>query len=503
MAVNPLLVEWTGPFGLPPFAAITDADFEPAFAAALTEARANIAAIAGQTDAPTFANTIEAMELAELALNRVAGVFFNLAGADSTEAREALERDLAPKMSAYSSEITNNRALFARIGDLWQRRDTFELNAELARVLQLYHQMFVRAGAELTGAASDRLTAVKSRLAVLGTRFSQNLLAEERVWYIELSDTDLEGLPEFVLASAHAAGAEKGLGPVVTLSRSLIVPFLQFSPRRELRKLAYQAWVARGENGNANDNRAIAAEMLALRQERANLLGYASFADYRLEPEMAKTPAAVRNLLMRVWQPAKAKAGADAAVLEAMLHKDGIKGALEPWDWRYYSEMRRKAEHDLDEAILKPYLSLKSMIEAQFDCANRLFGLEFRALDLAMYHPDARAWEVTRGGRHVAVFIGDYFARSSKRSGAWCSDLRAQRRLGGEQTPVVMNVCNFAKSDPALLSYDDARTLFHEFGHALHQMLSNVTYGLIAGTNVALDFVELPSQLYEHWLEVP
>ena len=503
MAVNPLLVEWTGPFGLPPFAAITDADFEPAFAAALTEARANIAAIAGQTDAPTFANTIEAMELAELALNRVAGVFFNLAGADSTEAREALERDLAPKMSAYSSEITNNRALFARIGDLWQRRDTFELNAEPARVLQLYHQMFVRAGAELTGAASDRLTAVKSRLAVLGTRFSQNLLAEERVWYIELSDTDLEGLPEFVLASAHAAGAEKGLGPVVTLSRSLIVPFLQFSPRRELRKLAYQAWVARGENGNANDNRAIAAEMLALRQERANLLGYASFADYRLEPEMAKTPAAVRNLLMRVWQPAKAKAGADAAVLEAMLHKDGIKGALEPWDWRYYSEMRRKAEHDLDEAILKPYLSLKSMIEAQFDCANRLFGLEFRALDLAMYHPDARAWEVTRGGRHVAVFIGDYFARSSKRSGAWCSDLRAQRRLGGEQTPVVMNVCNFAKSDPALLSYDDARTLFHEFGHALHQMLSNVTYGLIAGTNVALDFVELPSQLYEHWLEVP
>jgi peptidyl-dipeptidase Dcp len=434
----------------------------------------------------------------------VAGVFFNLAGADSTDAREALQRDLAPKLSAFSSEVTNNRALFARIGALWQARDELGLDAEQMRVLTLYRQMFVRSGAQLEGQAAERLTAVKARLAVLGTQFSQNLLADEREWFRPLASDDLEGLPDFVLESAQAVAEERGLtGHVLTLNRSLIVPFLQFSARRDLRQLAYEAWVARGANGNASDNRAVAAEILALRAERAALLGYASFADYKLEPEMAKTPAAVRDLLMRVWQPAKAKALADAAVLQGLMHADGVNGDLEPWDWRYYSEKRRKAEHDLDEAALKPYLSLEAMLGAQFDCANRLFGLEFRALDVPLYHKDARAWEVTRNGAHVAVFIGDYFARGSKRSGAWCSALRSQRKLGGEVRPVVVNVCNFAKGAPTLLSYDDARTLFHEFGHALHQMLSDVTHGFISGTSVARDFVELPSQLYEHWLEVP
>ena len=500
---NALLGAWDGAFGLPPFAAISDADFAPAFEAGLAEARANIAAIADNSDAPTFANTIDALELAEGLLDRVGGVFYNLAGADSTEAREDLQRDLASKMSAFGSEVTNNRALFARIEALWAGREALSLTPEQGRVLQLYRQMFVRSGALLEGAASERLTAVKSRLAVLGTAFSQNLLAEERAWFMELAEADLEGLPEFVVASAKAAGAEKGLGPVVTLSRSLIVPFLQFSPKRELRRRAYEAWVARGANGNAADNRGIAAETLALREERAKLLGYASFADFKLEPEMAKTPAAVRDLLMRVWEPAKRKANADAAVLEAMMHRDGVNGDLEAWDWRYYSEKRRLAEHDLDEAALKPYLGLEAMLGAQFDCANRLFGLEFRELSVPLYHPDARAWEVTRGGKHVAVFIGDYFARGSKRSGAWCSAMRSQRKLGGEVRPIVVNVCNFAKGEPALLSYDDARTLFHEFGHALHQMLSDVTYGFVSGTSVARDFVELPSQLYEHWLEVP
>ena len=502
--MNALLTPWDTAFGLPPFAAIADDDFAPAFDAGLAEARANIAAIAENPDAPTFGNTVDAMELAEGLLDRVGGVFYNLAGADSTDAREALQRDLAPKMSAFSSEVTNNTALFQRIETLWQARDDLGLSAEQHRVLALYRQMFVRSGALLVGAASDRLTAVKSRLAVLGTMFSQNLLADEREWFMNLAEDDLAGLPDFVVASARAAGVEKGAkGPVVTLNRSLIVPFLQFSSRRSLRQKAYEAWGLRGANGNATDNRAIAAETLALRHERAALLGYASFADYKLEPEMAKTPGAVRDLLMRVWTPAKAKASQDAAVLQAMLHVDGIAGPLEPWDWRYYSEKRRLAEHDLDEAVLKPYLSLHAMLGAQFDCANRLFGLEFRELDAPLYHPDARAWEVTRAGAHIAVFIGDYFARGSKRSGAWCSAMRGQRKLGGDQRPIVVNVCNFAKGDPSLLSYDDARTLFHEFGHALHQMLSNVTYGFISGTSVARDFVELPSQLYEHWLEVP
>ncbi|MES2967178.1 MAG: M3 family metallopeptidase [Pseudomonadota bacterium] len=501
---NPLLTQWETPFGLPPFAQIGDADFGPAFDAALAEARANIAAIADSVDAPTFDNTIAALELAEGALDRVSGVFYNLAGADSTDAREALMRDLAPKMSAFSSEVTNNQALFSRIDTLWQGRDALGLDAEQMRVLTLYRRMFVRAGAELRGDAAARLTAVKSRLAVLGTAFGQNLLADERDWFMPLAEVDLEGLPDFVVASARTAGVERGQsGPLVTLNRSLIVPFLQFSPRRALRKQAYEAWVARGANGNATDNRGIAAEILALRDERAKLLGYASFADFKLEPEMAKTPAAVRDLLMRVWAPAKRKAMEDAAILQGMMQADGVNGELEAWDWRYYSEKRRKAEHDLDEAALKPYLSLDAMLGAQFDCANRLFGLEFRALDVALYHPDARAWEVTRNGAHVAVFIGDYFARSSKRSGAWCSAMRSQRKLGGDVRPIVVNVCNFAKGDPALLSYDDARTLFHEFGHALHQMLSDVTHGFISGTSVARDFVELPSQLYEHWLEVP
>ena len=501
---NPLLSDWTGPFGLPPFGEIRDEDFAPAFEAGLAQGRAAVAAIAGNPEPPTFANVIEALELAGDLLDRVAGVFYNLAGSDSNPAREALQRDLAPKMSAYASEMTNNRALFARIGALWAGRDGLGLNDEQLRVLMLYRRMFVRAGAELQGAASERLTAVKARLAVLGTRFTQNLLADERNWFIELGTGDLDGLPAFVVAAAKAAAGERGLqGQIVTLSRSLIVPFLQYSSRRDLRERAYVAWGARGGTAGETDNRGIAAETLALRDERARLLGYDSFAAFKLEPEMARVPEAVEGLLMRVWAPARARAEADAAVLTAMLRGDGINGALEPWDWRYYAGKRRLAEHDLDEAALKPYLSLEAMTAAAFDCAGRLFGLEFAPVDVALYHPDARAWDVTRAGRHLAVFIGDYLARGSKRSGAWCSTFRDQRKVGGEVRPVVVNVCNFAKGEPTLLSYDDARTLFHEFGHALHQMLSDLTYGFISGTSVARDFVELPSQLFEHWLEVP
>lgn len=499
---NPLLADWQTEFQLPPFASITDDDFAPAFEAAMAAGRAAYAAIAANPDAPSYANTIEAMEVADDLLDRVGGVFWNLAGSDSNPAREALQRDLSPKLSAYSSEIINNKALFERIETLWEARDTLGLSAEQDRVLMLYRRMFLRAGAALEGDAAQRMTDVKSRLATLGTTFTQNLLADERDWVMPLDD--LSGLPDFVVASARAAADERGLeGHVVTLNRSLIVPFLQFSDRRDLRAKAYEAWGARGANGGATDNRAIAAETLALRAERAALLGYPSFAAYKLETEMARTPDAVRALLMQVWEPARAKALADAAVLEAMLVADGHQAPLEPWDWRYYAEKRRKAEHDLDEAALKPYLSLDAMIAASFDCATKLFGLEFRPLDGTLYHPDARAWDVTRDGRHMAVFIGDYFARPSKRSGAWCSTMRGQRKLGGEVRPIVVNVCNFAKGSPVLLSYDDARTLFHEFGHALHQILSDVTHGFVAGTSVARDFVELPSQLYEHWLEVP
>ncbi|MDO6729899.1 M3 family metallopeptidase [Marinovum sp. 2_MG-2023] len=501
---NPLLSDWTGAYGLPPFATISDADFAPAMGVALAEDLAEVAAVADNPEPPTFANTIEGLLRCGAALDRVTGVFFNLAGADSTPDREALMREFSPKLAAHASAIFGNRALFDRISRVWAARDDLDLSAEQARVLMLVHRNFIRAGAALEGDDATRMKSIKERLATLGTEFTQNLLADERDWFLPLAEDDLDGLPDFAIAAARAAGEERGAdGPVLTVSRSIIVPFLQFSTRRDLREVAYKAWVARGANGGATDNRAIAGEILALREERAKLLGYADFASYKLETEMAGSPDKVRELLMAVWAPAKARAESDGQILADMMRDDGINGALQPWDWRYYAEKRRKIEHDLDEAALKPYLSLDQMIAAAFDCANRLFGLEFAALDLPLYHADARAWDVTRNGKHVAVFIGDYFARSSKRSGAWCSAMRSQRKFPTDQRPIVVNVCNFAKGDPALLSYDDARTLFHEFGHALHQMLSDVTYEMISGTSVARDFVELPSQLYEHWLEVP
>ncbi|RLK02639.1 M3 family metallopeptidase [Ruegeria conchae] len=501
---NPILSDWNTPFEIAPFATISDDDFTPALEQAMQVHDAEIDAIAANQDTPTFANTIEALEAAGEQMDKVLSVFFTVAGADSNPKREELQRAFSPKLAAHYSRISSNKSLFQRVADLWDRRDELGLTDEQARVLMLSHRGFVRAGAALTGDDDARMQELKARLASLGTSFTQNLLADERDWFMELAEEDVQGLPGFVVDTARAAGQEKGADePVVTLSRSLIVPFLQFSPRRDLREKAYRAWTARGANGGETDNREIATEILKLREERAKLLGYDSFAEYKLETEMARTPDRVRDLLMQVWEPAIKRADADADELTQMMQEDGINGPLEAWDWRYYAEKRRKAEHDLDEAALKPYLQLDRMIEASFACANRLFGLEFAPLDVPLYHPDCRAWEVTRNGEHVAVFIGDYFARGSKRSGAWCSAMRGQAKFPKVQAPVVINVCNFAKGDPALLSYDDARTLFHEFGHALHQMLSNVTYESISGTSVARDFVELPSQLYEHWLEVP
>ena len=502
-----LLEPWNTPFGLAPFDAISDADFAPAMDAALAQARSGMQAIAQSSQVPSFENTIEAQELAEAPLNQLAAAFYTLASTDSTPIREELQRDLAPKLSAYTSAVTSDVALFARIEDLWSRRASMGLSAEQERVLMLTRRDFIRAGAKLTGAEAERMAEIKSRLASLGTQFMQNLLADERDWALPSKAGDLAGLPDFVVQAAQAAGQEKGLdGPAVTLSRSLIVPFLEFADRRDLREMAYKAWAARGANGGETDNREIVSETLRLRQEQAALLGYASFSDFKLETQMAKTPARVRDLLLQVWGAAKARAAADGAILAQMMIKDGLNGPLKAWDWRYYAQRRRKADHDLDEAELKPYLQLDQMIAAAFDCAQRLFGLTFQELSLPLHHNDARVWEVRRDGAHIALFIGDYFARSGKRSGAWCSALQSQRKRPCPRAPIVINVCNFAKpsnGSPALLSFDDARTLFHEFGHALHQMLSDVSYSAVSGTSVARDFVELPSQLFEHWLEVP
>ncbi len=509
-ATNPLLTEWTTPFGLPPFHDFAADHYRPAFEAALNEARAAFDAIAADPASPTFTNTIDAMERAEKRLDRVAGVFFNLVSTNSDAALEEIQREMAPKLAQHSSQTLMNPALFERVDTLMQTRTSLGLTSEQDRVLELYHRMFVRAGAQLTGAERDRMSAIMSRLATLGTQFTQNLLADEREWFLVLqAEEDLAGLPEFLRDAAASAAAERNLDGkhVVTLSRSLIEPFLQFSTRRDLRETAFKAWTARGENGSETDNREIIAETLNLRAERAKLLGFEDFASYKLAPQMAKTPLAVRELLLRVWAPAKARAGQEAEKLEALLRQDGGNYDLAPWDWRFYAEKQRKIEHDFDEAELKPYLPLDRMLDAAFETAHRLFGLSFSPIENApLPHPDARAWEVRRGNEHVGVFIGDYFARPSKRSGAWMSAFRSQQKLDGEVRPIVVNVMNFAKArpgEPTLLTFDDARTLFHEFGHALHGLLSDVTYPHISGTSVARDFVELPSQLYEHWLSEP
>ena len=501
---NPLLDVWDTPFQVPPFAKITAADFAPALDIAMRDELAKIDAIAQNPEPATFANTIEALETTSELMNKVLSPFYAMAGAHTNPELDALMREFSPKLATHGAKISGNKALFQRIETLWNSKDTLELSEEQMMLLKDQYLGFVRSGAALTGKAEARLTEIKSRLSVLCTTFTQNVLADERDWFMELSEDDLEGLPDFLIEAARNAGREKGVnGPVITTSRSLIAPFLQFSARRDLRELAKRAWDARGANGGEHDNLAIAQEILTLRQERAELLGYKSFAEFKLETEMAKTPDNVRDLLMNVWEPAKSAAERDAKILSSMLHADGINDTLQTWDWRYYAEQRRKAEFDLDEAEIKPYFELSNMINASFHVAGRLFGLQFEPIELDLYHPDCKSWLVSRDGADVAVFIGDYFARGSKRSGAWCSAMRSQTNYPSSEIPIVVNVCNFAKGDPCLLSTDDVRTLFHEFGHALHQMLSNVTYRSLSGTSVARDFVELPSQLYEHWAMLP
>ncbi|GAB4514477.1 MAG: M3 family metallopeptidase [Roseibium sp.] len=511
MTANPLLADWETPFQLPPFGLIEPSHFEEAFAAAMAEARKEIDDIAGQDAAPTFENTVTALERAGKTLTRVASTFFNLTGAHTSEALQKIERDIAPKLAKHGAETLLNAELFGRIDALWQRRDNLGLNDEDSRVLERYHKMFQRAGAGLDQTGKARMAEISQRLASLGTAFSQNVLKDESKYQLVLeTEEDRAGLPDFLLTAAAEAARERGLDGkhVITLSRSSIEPFLQFSTNRALREEAFSAWSSRGETGGDTDNREIIRETLSLRAEKARLLGFSSFADYKLDDTMAKTPGNVRDLLTTVWEPAVAQAREEEQRLAEMARSGGENHSIEAWDWRYYSEKVRKAEHDLDEAELKPFLQLENIIQAAFDTASRLFGVSFREVaDVPVYHPDVRVFEVLdRDGGHLGLFLGDYFARPSKRSGAWMSAFRSQHRLEGDVTPIIVNVMNFSKGAPGeatLLTFDDARTLFHEFGHGLHGLLSNVTYPMISGTSVARDFVELPSQLYEHWLSQP
>ncbi|MEN5081095.1 M3 family metallopeptidase [Bosea sp. TWI1241] len=505
---NPFARVWETPFGLPPFAEITPEHIRAAFPAALARHRAEIEAIKAEPAPADFANTIEALERAGRGMSRLGGVFYNLAGADTNEALQAIEREMSPLMSRHWSAVMMDAALFARVDAVFARRDALGLDAEQLRLLERTHRGFVRAGAQLGAEDKARLAAIGERLAALGTSFGQNLLKDEADYALIIADeADLDGLPGFVVAAMARAAADRGHPGkhAVTLARSIIEPFLTFSTRTALREEAFAAWSRRGENGGATDNRAIVAETVALRAEKARLLGYPTFAHFKLDDSMAKTPAHVRELLELVWAPARARAAQEAADLAALAQEEGENRPIRPSDWRYYAEKVRQKTYALDEAELKPYLQLDRIVAAAFDTAGKLFGLAFaERRDLRGYHPDVRIWEVSEAatGRHIGLFLGDYFARASKRSGAWMSAYRGQRRLDGEVRPIIVNVCNFAKpaeGRPALLSIDDARTLFHEFGHALHGLLSDVTYGSLAGTSVSRDFVELPSQLYEHW----
>jgi peptidyl-dipeptidase Dcp len=507
---NPLLEDWAASGEVPPFSRIAAAHFLPAYAQALAAHAAEVAAIAADPEPPSFANTIAALELSGRMLERVDNVFHLLAGAHTDDALLEVERQVAPQTARHWNQIHTNAALYRRIDAVIRAAEHSALDAEQQRVVERYHTSFRRSGAALEEPAKRRLAEIIERLAALGTAFSQNVLADEQAFALRLDgEAELAGLPDFVRESLRSEASERGIdGYAVTLSRSTVEPFLQFSDRRELREKVFRGFAMRGDNGGPTDNKAIIAEMVRLRAERAQLLGYADFAHYRLDDAMAKTPAAVRDLLAAVWRPARLSALADRDAMAALIQEEGGNFKLEPWDWRYYVEKLRRRVCDFDEAAIKPYLSLERMIEAAFYTASRLFGLTFTPRpDVPVWHPDVRAWQVSGAdGADIGLFFGDYFARPSKRSGAWMTSLRDQQKLGGDVTPFVVNVCNFAKApagEAALLSFDDARTLFHEFGHALHGLLSSVTYPMIAGTNVATDFVELPSQLFEHWLEQP
>lgn len=514
--LNPALTTWTGHEGLPRFDLVKDTDFAPAFEAAFRAHEAEIDEIAGNPDAPTFENTVVALEIAGDELSRISSIFWNKAGADTNETIQALERDIAPKMSRHYSKIGMNAALFKRIDTLWENRESLSLDVEATRVLERHWKGFVKSGAKLAKDEQERLAAINETLAGLGAKFGQNVLADEKNWVLFLeSDEDLAGLPDFLRDAMAAAASDRGEKGkyAVTLSRSIIEPFLTFSDNRDLREQAFRAWIARGENGGDTDNRGHIAETLALRAEKAKLLGYANYAALKLDNTMAKTPAAVNGLLMQVWEKAVARAREEEADLATLIATEGRNHDVMPWDWRHYAEKLRTEKFDFSEGELKPYLQLEKIIDASFDVAQRLFGITATEKQgIAGYHPDVRVFEIRdAAGKLVALFLGDYFARSSKRSGAWMSSFQSQHKLTLKngaigELPIVYNVCNFAKpaeGKPALLSLDDARTLFHEFGHALHGMLSNVTYPSVSGTGVSRDFVELPSQLYEHWLTVP
>jgi len=511
-ADNPFFQEWTTPFGVPPFDLIKEAHYLPAFQEGMDRQKKEIEAITSSTEPPTFANTVEAFEHSGALLNKVGFVFFALTESNASPELLKIAAEMAPVLSRHSDDIALNPKIFERVKAVYNQRKTLGLGPEQTRLLELTYRNFVRSGADLDEMKKAALRKVNEELAILTQKFGENVLAEDNGFTLILDKPeDLAGLtPDIVTGAAEAA---KELGHeghwAFTLHKPSCIPFFQYSSRRDLREKLFKAFINRGANGNDHDNRAIASKIAALRVTQTNLLGYKTYADYVLEVCMAKTPAGVYKLLDQVWPPALAMAKKEAADLEDMMHKDGIAGKLEPWDWWYYTDKLKKAKYDLDDEALKPYFELKAVRQGAFDTANKLYGLTFtKRTDIPVYHPDVEVFEVKEAdGTHVGILYSDYFPRPSKRGGAWSSAFRPESIRDGKLiTPIVYNVGNFTKptaDKPSLITFEEAQTLFHEFGHALHDLLAHTTYQSIGGTNVPRDFVELPSQIMENWAGDP
>lgn len=505
---NPLLGEWTTPDGVPPYDRIRPEHYEPAFDAALVAARAEYRRIADDPAAPTFANTIEAMEGAGRQLGRISSAYFNVASADAIDAIQAIEEQVTPKLTRLSNETFLDQKLFGRVDRIWKARATLGLAPEQARLLEETHENFVRAGAALQPAPRARVAAINEELAKLGVEFGQKLLADQKASDVVLTSDEVAGLPEdqrsAAAIAAKAAGREGSF--LFPATRSAAEPFLTASPNRSAREKIWRAFVMRGDNGNANDTNATIGRLVALRIERAKLLGAKSHAEFVLEDQMAKTPAAASDLLMMVYRPALGRAKEELHDVATHAARDGI-GKVEPWDWRYYAEQVRKERYALDEAAIKQYMPLEGWVSALFDTTNKLYGITaHERKDVPVYAQGVRAWELREAdGRKIGLFYADWFARPTKRPGAWMNSLRDQNNLFGEQAIVVnnQNIVPPAPGQPALISVDEAETLFHEFGHGLHGLLSKVRYPSLSGTAVPRDFVEFPSQIYEHWVLEP
>jgi peptidyl-dipeptidase Dcp len=512
LANNPLLQEWDTPYGVPPFDKIKDEHFEPAFDSAMKEQNDNIQRIINNKEKANFKNTIVALDFSGQTLEKVSKVFYNMLSSNTSDTLQAIAQRISPKMSKHGDEIAMNADLFAKIKYVYQVKDNLGLNKEQMMLLEITYKDFVKGGANLNDADKKRLMTINEKISLLALQYGDNLLAETNNYKLIIdNEEDLAGLPEALIEAAAITAQENGMEGkwVFTLQNSSVLPFLQYAKNRELRKEIQTAYVNRGNNDNEYDNKNIILELVELRIEKAQLLGYENHASMVLEDNMAKTPEAVFELLNQLWTPALKMAKEEANMYRAMMKTDGINDDLQAYDWRYYTERVRKEKYNLDEEMLKPYFKLENVRDGVFDVAHKLFGLNFAKADnIPVYHPEVEAYNVTNAnGEHVAVLYMDYFPRASKRGGAWMDDFRGQSIHNGEKiTPIITINCNFSKpteTTPALLTFDEAQTLFHEFGHGLHGMLSNCTYPSTSGTNVPRDFVELPSQLMENWAAEP